>query len=317
MSNARFNTGALIALYLILGGVALTHAAPDDTKRDKPTEEDLEQDKVILVAKQFLKGIEDKDVDQLMKLADVPWLGNDEKVIKDRKVLEKSLREFLEKTDVRQVGLKFNGLLPIADWSKFKSSTENSKMLFKATAGETGYVVWLRNDKSANRYLLARLDGEQVKIVSAPYRQTYLIVKREEIPDLANEFLNKAEELTLFSLHPDYWNDPPKNNFHGHEILGQTAIKDKDTLKKLIASFRKGHEENEGEAAKCFLPHHGIRIVRDGKTVDFVVCFTCFQVCVYVDGKEGGRFLISRSPQAMFDKVLRDAKVLLDSDRKK
>src|SRR5262245_22757061 len=77
-------------------------AASEDTKRDKVTEDEIKQDKVILVAKQFLKGIEDNDVDQLMKLADVPWLGIDEKVFKDRKVLEKDLREFLEKTDVRQ-----------------------------------------------------------------------------------------------------------------------------------------------------------------------------------------------------------------------
>jgi hypothetical protein len=31
---------------------------------------------------------------------------------------------------------------------------------------------------------------------------------------------------------------------------------------------------------KCFDPRHGIRVTRGGVTVDFVICFQCFQAIV-------------------------------------
>ena len=47
-----------------------------------------------------------------------------------------------------------------------------------------------------------------------------------------------------------------------------------------------------------------------GKTADFVICFECLQTEVYMAGK-GTRYLTTASPQQLFDKILRTAKVPL------
>ena len=70
-------------------------------------------------------------------------------------------------------------------------------------------------------------------------------------------------------------------------------------------------EESEGDAAACFNPRHGLRVTRNGKTIDFVICFECFQVKVFGGDKDEGGFRITDTPQPSFDKVLRDAKVPL------
>ncbi|MBA4066816.1 MAG: hypothetical protein C0501_24530 [Isosphaera sp.] len=88
-------------------------------------------------------------------------------------------------------------------------------------------------------------------------------------------------------------------------------MKDADTRKKLVAAFKKGVADNTGIAAACFNPRHGIRVTSDKKTVDFVVCFECFSVKSYADGKDAGGFLITKSPQKAFDAALTDAKVPL------
>jgi hypothetical protein len=74
--------------------------------------------------------------------------------------------------------------------------------------------------------------------------------------------------------------------------------------------------ENNNSEGLCFTPRHGIHATRAGATVDLVVCFECLQIYLYVNGSEirnGGevRFLTSKSPEAVFDKVLADANVPL------
>ena len=55
--------------------------------------------------------------------------------------------------------------------------------------------------------------------------------------------------------------------------------------------------------AACFNPRHGIRVTRNEKEADFVICFECAQVEVF--GENYGRFLIANSAQPLFDSVLR------------
>ena len=80
----------------------------------------------------------------------------------------------------------------------------------------------------------------------------------------------------------------------------------------LVAALKKGVEDNDGAAAGCFRPRHGIRVTRDGKTAEFVVCFECLYVQVYLDGKAEKQGLrTTSSPQNAFNGVLKDAKVPL------
>src|SRR5262245_33583320 len=105
-----------------------------------------------------------------------------------------------------------------------------------------------------------------------------------KIPEIARVALEKADEFELLSILPDHQQEKPKDDFHGWKVLGRTQIKNADTRKKLVAALEKGVGENDGIIANCFNPRHGIRATHEGKTVDFVICFECFQVYLYADG---------------------------------
>jgi hypothetical protein len=143
----------------------------------------------------------------------------------------------------------------------------------------------------------------------------------DTIPDQLRAILEKAEHFELFSLNPT---DPlsenkkePKETFHGWEVLGKTTVKDAETRKKLVDAFEKGVADNKGPHANCFDPRHGIRVTHDGKTADFVICFECRHVHAIVGDQPAKAFLITDSPEAAFDSVLKEAKVFLAPKPKK
>jgi hypothetical protein len=135
--------------------------------------------------------------------------------------------------------------------------------------------------------------------------------------DYLISLLDKATELELYSLDPSMRVEKEKDGFHGYKVLGKTNVKDADTRQVLITAFAKGVKENKGIAANCFIPRHGIRFKSGETTIDLVICFECFQVRQYSDGKAGPGFLITRSPQLIFNKVLKDAGVELPPEPEK
>ena len=57
---------------------------------------------------------------------------------------------------------------------------------------------------------------------------------------------------------------------------------------------------------------HGLRAKLDGKTVDLAICFECLHIKVYANDTEREQpILVSGSPEPVFDKILKDAKVKL------
>ena len=79
----------------------------------------------------------------------------------------------------------------------------------------------------------------------------------------------------------------------------------------LLAALQQGIEENNGKMMKCFEPRHGLRVVYDGKTIDFLICFECLQIEIFNGTNLESGVLVSSSPQALFDKLLRDANIPL------
>jgi hypothetical protein len=138
-----------------------------------------------------------------------------------------------------------------------------------------------------------------------------------QIPAAALGALQKAERFELWSLNPERPRVKPKDAFHGWRVLGKTQVKDASTRRKLIAALQKGVAENDGRVANCFNPRHGIRVIFKKKTVDFVICFECFQVQVFGTDKRAGGFLTTGSPQAAFDQVLRETGVPLPKKGRK
>jgi hypothetical protein len=56
---------------------------------------------------------------------------------------------------------------------------------------------------------------------------------------------------------------------------------------------------------------HGIRVTHKGRVTDFIVCFECYQTQVYVDDRPQKALLVTRSPEAVFNQSLKDAKLPL------
>jgi hypothetical protein len=133
-----------------------------------------------------------------------------------------------------------------------------------------------------------------------------------KFPQAYRDVLEKADQFELLSLNPEPQQEKSKDDFHGWKVLGKTTVKDEATRKKLIAAFKKGVADNDGRAAKCFNPRHGIRASHDGKTADFVICFECLQVSAFMGDKQSN-FLTTESPASAFNEALKDAKVPLSN----
>jgi hypothetical protein len=123
-----------------------------------------------------------------------------------------------------------------------------------------------------------------------------------KVPSGLKAMLEKADRFELLSLNAE--RDTSKDAFHGWKVVGTSVVKDQDVRRKLIAAFEKGVAESKGGPAFCFDPHHGIRVTRDGKTADFVVCFDCFQVRAHVGDVLEANLIITNSPRPVFDSVL-------------
>jgi hypothetical protein len=134
----------------------------------------------------------------------------------------------------------------------------------------------------------------------------------DKLPEAAQTILDKAEHLELLSLDPSPQSEKPKETFHEYKVLGKTAIKDAEVRKMLLAALNKGIKDaNPNVSAGCFHPRHGIRATHDGKTVELVICFECISLQVFLGEKREGWPAVTRSPEATFDKVLREARVPL------
>lgn len=121
--------------------------------------------------------------------------------------------------------------------------------------------------------------------------------------------LESGTDFVFLSVHPER-KDPATisagKNFHNFEILGQKAVTDAATRRKLVAAFQKGVSESDGTVAACFNPRHGISVKQNGKTYDFVICFQCLSASVYVDGVRGEGLLTTGSPAREFNEVIAD-----------
>jgi len=130
------------------------------------------------------------------------------------------------------------------------------------------------------------------------------------LPASAVAILDKAETIELYSLDPSSELEKLKDGgFRGWKVLGKTTVS-REMKATVLKSLYKGIAENKGKAAFCFIPRHAIRATHDGKTVDLVICFECYQIQVF-EGEQAGGVLVTRSPQPLLDKVLRDANVPL------
>ncbi len=132
------------------------------------------------------------------------------------------------------------------------------------------------------------------------------------LPIEASTALRNATTFELFSLDPTRRNEESEGPaFHDWTILGSVEVPDNTTRSTLIEAIEAGVAQHREMVATCFDPRHGIRVMHDGKKHDFVICFHCYQCRWYIDDERVKGFLLSRSPQSIFDRVLRNTSITL------
>ena len=125
--------------------------------------------------------------------------------------------------------------------------------------------------------------------------------KENHLPETALAILEQADKFELLGLDPRPLQ--AGDGFHGYAIVERTEIKDQATRKKLISALMASMQASHGDVAICFNPRHGISATSKGRQADLVICFECLQAKLYGDRK--GEFLVTASPQKLFDGVLK------------
>jgi hypothetical protein len=143
------------------------------------------------------------------------------------------------------------------------------------------------------------------------------LAAENEPPAPVRKALENPDSFVLYSLDPKSegeGNDAAEADdslFHGYPVLGKIEIEDAAERKKLENAFLRGVAESDGTVAGCFIPRHGIRVTQGKSTIDLVICFQCLSTTVYIDGERSQGFLLTKSPQPVFDAVLRSANIPL------
>jgi hypothetical protein len=173
----------------------------------------------------------------------------------------------------------------------------------------------------ANKIRSARLVPTLIVSLGLPLlvaAQTWAILRwippANSIPADARRILENADSFELLSLDPEAGIRGEKfvQSFHERKILGSVKIDDPQVIRSLILAIDEGLEGSRMYAA-CFLPRHGIRARRSGRTAELLICFECYQLLSFVDGEKRKELSISASP-ALFNRVLTEAGVPLPTE---
>jgi hypothetical protein len=137
----------------------------------------------------------------------------------------------------------------------------------------------------------ARIAGAIEKIEASNVRLYFYSLD----PHDASRFEGKLPEIS-------------NKSFHWMPVLGNVEIIPLQEKTNLLGALAQGVRENSGEAAMCFDPRHGLRVVTKSATNDFVICFECLQVQAY-GFTPSSSFYVSGSPAVTFNKILDKYKI--------
>jgi hypothetical protein len=144
---------------------------------------------------------------------------------------------------------------------------------------------------------------------------TVLAAERNRLPAQARAILDKAAWIHVYSLDPRSV-DARAKTFRTWRLLGKTTVKDAKVRDKLLDALYRGIRA-KAKTTTGFQPRYALRASHAGRTVDLLVCFECGWVFVYYDGRktESAIVRIAPSPDAVFAKILQDARVPLAKPR--
>lgn len=116
-----------------------------------------------------------------------------------------------------------------------------------------------------------------------------------------------------FGVHDPAKDYESEQLFRGYPILGQVDLSGADTAEQFLVMLEDRIGSEQGLIAGCFIPRHGLRVVRDGRVTDYVICFQCTNFEWYVGGAEDrvGQQSISAKYGPVFSQPLIDAGIEL------
>lgn len=119
--------------------------------------------------------------------------------------------------------------------------------------------------------------------------------------------------MYLYSLFPN--ESKASDHLGGWQSMGKVLVEG-DSRKRLVAAF-KAATENKTSPALCFEPHHGIRIrgISGEQDMDLVICFTCRQFEVHLQGDETQTYTIDESAWPLFNALLKAAMLPYEEKR--
>jgi hypothetical protein len=139
-------------------------------------------------------------------------------------------------------------------------------------------------------------------------KEPWAMQRKQSIAELTKE-LAKAERMEVFRLKPrplPEGNPDGKPSFHGYEILLAAPADTGERRKEVTSFLGKALHWDEFRKAFCFNPRHGLRIVSGKRTLDFLLCFECFQVRVYEGEQVRSSLALARVGDNPIEEFLRD-----------
>lgn len=100
------------------------------------------------------------------------------------------------------------------------------------------------------------------------------------------KLLEGATSIELVALDPlkaSMRQSPPADVMRGFGVLGRATLSDAARCDELVRLIARGIAESDGSAAMCFNPRHGLRVRRDGRTLELLICYECLQMRAWSD----------------------------------
>src|SRR5262249_37932467 len=225
-------------------------------------------------------------------------------------------QKIIDKTDIGKLKLEPVKTLTYQEGRKEIQQEADRKLVDQVMTKDDKIILFLSKNPPAQRYMLMRKQAAGWKVVGGPFKLTYLIQHNSASPEMW-KFMEAAGPFDVLSLDAKPQKEKPLLDFHGAPVLGKTTVNDAATRKKLISALKQAVEDSDGASIPGFHPRHGIRIVFQKTTLDFLLCFERLQAHVYKDDKKLGELRLTSEPQPIFDAVLKAANVPLTAPTEK
>ena len=144
-----------------------------------------------------------------------------------------------------------------------------------------------------------------VSTIAQPKNQPTQTQLQAAFPDSSSSVFEKGQQMSLL------WIDPPISSqkpitFHGCHVRRERIITDPKLKEELRAALNAAIANNTGNAAKCFIPHHGLRVSQGNQSVDLIICFECRRLVVYSGHNSSSSIITpSQSTELLFNRLLR------------